>query len=140
MRDRRGVLVSIGLAVVLAITGCKPKTETAATAAAVPAEEIAALRTALTKGMQTVPMVDLTTEHVGRPCVVVARTPERSAPADAPPPLGMVRILGTTTIYRGQIHGVSSEGLQVHAAYPNSGKLKIISIPSADIQSIHVGK
>jgi hypothetical protein len=140
MCDRRGALAVIGLAVLLAVMGCKPKTKTAATAADVPAEDIAVLRAALTKGMQAVSIGDVTAEHVGRPCVVVARTPTKSAPADAPPPLGMVRILGSTTFYKGRIHGVSSEGLQVHAAYPTSGNLKILSIPSTDIQSIHVGK
>jgi hypothetical protein len=140
MVDRRDLIRMVGAVILFAVVGCKPKAQTTAPAGAAPSEEATALVKIMTQGMEAVSLAGLTQDHVGRSCVVVARTPEQTAPADAPPPLGMVRILGTTTLYRGQIHGVSPEGLQVHAAYPNSGRLKIISIPAASVQSIHIGK
>jgi hypothetical protein len=141
MNDWRGVFDVVAMVALLAVGGCKPKEQTTATpAAAVPAEEVMALRTALARGMQAISLAGLAPDHVGRSCVVVARTPEKAARPDAPPPLGMVRILGTTIIYKGQIHAISAEGIEVHAVYPNSGKLKIVAVPAADIQSIHLGK
>jgi hypothetical protein len=123
-----------------ALSGCNRKdVETAAPpeTQAANAAEVTALQTALTKGMTAVAFEGLTDAHVGRRCVIVSRTPGSDAPP--PPPLGMVRRLGATTVYTAEIHDVQAESLKIRAAYPTSGNVKIIEIPRADIQSIHVG-
>lgn len=141
MTNRREAIRMMVAAVLVAATGCKRREQAnAAPVAEAPAEEVQAVLAILARGMQAVPRTSLKAEQVSRSCVVVARTPQRAGPPDAPPPLGMVRILGGTTIYKGQIHAVSREAVEVHAPYPNSGRLKIVSIPATDIQSIHVGK
>ena len=48
--------------------------------------------------------------------------------------------MGEATIYAGEIPEVGPNGLKIRAAYPTSGKLKIIEIPRADIQAIRMGK
>lgn len=123
-----------------ALAGCNRKdTETAAPpeTQAVNAAEVTAMQTALTKGMTAIAFEGLTNAHVGRRCVIVSRTPDSDAPP--PPPLGMVRRLGATTIYAAELHDVLAESLKIRAAYPTSGNVKIIEIPRADIRSIHVG-
>jgi hypothetical protein len=91
--------------------------------------------------MHEVAFDSLTAAHIGRHCVVIARTPEERARADSsPPPLGMVRRLGGTTIYKGEIQNLSPDGLKICAPYPTSGQQKVIEIPRADIRSIYLAK
>lgn len=126
-------------AVLLAMSGCKPKeSETAQPRQAGgpgPAEIIAA-RDALTGGMQPISFDKLARTHVGKRCVVTARSVPLAPPA---PPLGMVRMMGSTTIYSGEVHEISPGSLRIRAAYPTSGNLKIIEIPREDIQAVHLG-
>ena len=91
--------------------------------------------------MEQVAFDSLVAGHVGRQCVVTARAADDGTGRDqAPPPLGMVRKLGTTAIYKGEIQEVSPDGLKIRAAYPTSGRYKIIEIARSDIQSIHVAR
>jgi len=124
---------------VLVLSGCKGKeTETDAPppSQAVNTAEVAAMQNALTKGMTPIAFTDLTNAHVGRRCVIVSPKPDSGDPP--PPPLGMVRRLGPTTIYAAEIHEVLPASVKIRATYPTSGNMKIIEIPRADIQSIHV--
>lgn len=107
--------------------------------APVSAEEIAAVRNALAKGMQPVAFAGLKSSHVGKECLVEVRTPEGGVPiAPPPPPPGMVRMVGQVTFYRGELDSVTPEGLTVRHAYPTSGNFKKLEIPRADIQSIYL--
>lgn len=133
------VLTILIAASLLALPGCKRKVDEAGaspTAAVHP--EAAATIQALTRGMQPLAVTSISkAQHVGRRCVVVARTPERRDPP--PPPLGMVRLLGPTIVYLAQIHDVAADSLDVKANYPNSAGVKIITVPKADIQSVYLG-
>ncbi len=131
------------LVALLVSASCKPKEE------AVPSQqvgtmspsEIAAVRDAMTRGMNEVAFESLGAAHIKKHCVVVARTPNQAARADSsPPPLGMVRRLGRTTIYKGEIQNLSSESLRICAPYPTSGQQKVIEIPRADIQAVYLAK
>jgi hypothetical protein len=122
--------------------GCKPK-DSEADAARQPSgpspEQIAATIEALTKGMRRTSLPNLNNQHIGKECVVVAATPDAGArPKGSPPPLGMVRRMGETTIYQAEIEDVSSDTLTIRAAYPSSGEYKIITISKGDIESIHL--
>jgi hypothetical protein len=123
----------------LAFVGCKRKAdETGASPSTIVHPDTAATIQALTRGMQPIAVASISKfQHVGRRCVVVARTPERRDPP--PPPLGMVRLLGPTIVYIAQIHDVSVDSLDVKASYPNSAGVKIIAVPKADIQSVYLG-
>jgi hypothetical protein len=137
VKFRRAVLLTV--LVVFALVGCKRKEDGAANSSPVRmvnAAEIAAVRNAMTQGMTAVTFDKLAEAHVGHRCVVTARTPDQADPP--PPPLGMVRIMGATTIYSAELHEVSPRGLKIRAAYPTSGNLKIIEIPRQDLQSIHI--
>ncbi len=132
-------LVFLAVLAALAMSGCKRKEAEAGPppAQTVSEAEIAAARNAMTQKMTAIAFGKLTAAHVGRRCVVTARTLEHADPP--PPPLGMVRRMGATTIYSAEVHEVLPGGLKIRAAYPTSGNLKITEIPKADIQSIHVG-
>jgi len=52
----------------------------------------------------------------------------------------MVRKLGQTAIYKGEIQEVSPDSLKIRAAYPTSGRYKTIEISRADIQSVYLAK
>ena len=134
----------LGVVIILAImTGCKPRgggSRQTGQAAEPAAAEVATIRDALTKGMQPAAFDSLSAGDVGRQCVVTARAGEGTGAEEAPPPLGMVRRLGQTVIYKGEIEEVSPDGLQIRAAYPTSGRYKSIEIPRSDIQSLHVAK
>jgi hypothetical protein len=134
---RIGAASLAGTLVLLALLGCgKKEREPAAPEAVGPgAAEIAAARDALTRGMQRVGVDKLTTAHVGRRCVVAARSALIPPP---PPPLGMVRIMGSTTFYMGQLSDISPEAVKIGAAYPTSGNRKYVDIARGDIQSIHL--
>jgi hypothetical protein len=124
-------------AIALAVFGCRKK-ETAATPQVVGpgAAEIAAARDALTRGMQPISFNKLDKTHIGRRCVVAARSVPIPPP---PPPLGMARIMGPTTIYMGELNDVLPDAVKIRAPYPSSGNYKYVEIPRADIESIHLG-
>ncbi len=124
-------------AILVAMSGCKKKESGPAPQAVEPAAmEIAKVRDALARGMQPVGFDKLTKTHVGKRCVVVARSTPLPPP---PPPLGMVRIMGSTTLYSGELNDVSPQGIKIRAAYPTSGNYKYVEIASGDIDSIHLG-
>ncbi len=130
------------LVALLALSGCGKKGDTGQNdtgPAAVGAEQIAAIRDSLTRGMQPVTFASVKSSDVGKQCLVEARTPEggvRIAPP--PPPLGMVQTVGQVTFYRGELDGVSPDGLTIRRAYPTAGNFKKVEIPKGDIQSIHL--
>jgi len=136
--DFRLSIASIaGVLILLSLLGCgKKESEPAVPQAVGPsAAEIAKVRDALARGMQPVSLDKLTKTHVGKRCVVAARTVPIPPP---PPPLGMVRIMGPTTLYMGELSDVSPEAIRIGATYPTSGNHKYIDIARVDIQSIHV--
>jgi len=124
---------------ILLLSGCQRKeteTEAPPQTQAVNTAEVTAMQNALAKGMTPLAFTALTTAHVGRRCVIVSSQPDSGDPP--PPPLGMVHRLGPTTIYAAEIHEVLPGGVKIRATYPTSGNMKIIEIPRADIQSIHI--
>jgi len=122
----------------LVATGCKKKsTTTNPGTTAISQDQIDAVRDTLTRGMQAIAFGSLKQSHTGKTCVVTARTTQLGPP---PPPLGMVRLLGQTTIYRGELDDVSSDSLTIRAAYPTAGRYKELEIAKEDIQSIHLAR
>jgi hypothetical protein len=126
----------------LLVASCKPGRERAGrpgqAGTASPAE-VAAVKEAMTHGMQEIAPDSLNPDHIGRQCVVVAQTSDERKHADsAPPPLGMVRRLGPLTAYKGEIADVSPSTLSIRAPYPTSGRYKNIEIARSDVQSIHL--
>ena len=143
VRARLYCLCVLLIAASLMLPGCKKKSAASgsgAGAATVGQDQIDAVRDAMTRDMQEVSFTSLTRTHIGRKCVVTARTIEDTTKLGPPPPLGMVRLMGQTTIYRGEIDDVSPGGLTVRAAYPTPGNFKKLKIAKEDIQSIHVAK
>jgi hypothetical protein len=142
-RKRRRTCVML-LIVMLPLSGCGKKSDTAQNGtgpAPVSAEQIAAVRNALAKGMQPVTFVNVKSSHVGKQCLIEARTPEggvRITPP--PPPLGMVQTVGQVTFYRGELDSISPDGLTLRKAYPTAGNFKKLEIPKGDIQSIHLAQ
>ncbi|HPC96354.1 MAG TPA: hypothetical protein PLU87_15515 [Sedimentisphaerales bacterium] len=131
------------LTLLLVWSGCAKKedgdAQKGAGPAPVSAEEIAAVRNALAKGLQPVGLANIKSSDVGRQCLVEVRTPEGGVQiAPPPPPPGMVRMVGQVTFYQGELDGVTPESLTVRKAYPTSGNFKKLEIPRADIQSIHL--
>ena len=128
----------------LTMASCKPRDDEnrqSRQASEPGAAEVAAVRDAMTRGMQEVASDSLAAVHIGRQCVVTARTADDDTSTDqAPPPLGMVRKLGQMTLYKGEIQEVSPDTLKIRAAYPTSGRYKTIEIPRSAIQSIHLAK
>jgi hypothetical protein len=139
----RGRCLSLAVAAALVLgASCKPGREKAGRSGqagtASPAE-IAAVKEAMTRGMQEIAPDSLNPDHIGRQCVVVAQTSDERKHADsAPPPLGMVRRLGPLTAYKGEIADVSPSTLSIRAPYPTSGRYKNIEIARSDVQSIHL--
>lgn len=128
----------------LAVSGCKEKDATTAPGleeATVSQANIDAARDSITRNMREVAFADLKKTHVGTTCVVTARTmDDRAQLGPPPPPLGMVRLLGQTTIYRGELDDISPDSLTIRAAYPTAGNYKRLKIPQQDIQSIHLAQ
>ena len=123
----------------LAGLGCKKKGTTTPPGTGISPERVDAAREAMTRGMERISFGSLTTGHVGKTCVVTARTMEdRSLLGPPPPPPGMVRLLGETTIYRGQLDAVAAGSLTIRAAYPTPDHYKRLEIAKEDIQSIHL--
>jgi len=128
----------------LAVSGCKERDTTTASdsgQATFSQADIDAARDMITRGMRKVAFGDLKTTPVGTKCVVTARTMEdRAQLGPPPPPPGMVRLLGQTTIYRGELDDISSDSLTIRAAYPTAGNYKRLKITQQDIQSIHLAQ
>ena len=132
-----------GTAIVVLLTvvsGCKPREEPAPSTSAVVSPDAAAAREALTRGMTEAAFTGLSRDNIGDSCVVVARTPEGARREPPPPPLGMVYLMGPTTVYKGEIHDISPESLDIGAVYPTSGNRKIIQIPRDDIESVYLDR
>ena len=130
--------------ILLGLLGCKREQneigESQPTAGPSPSQIAEAVET-ITKGMQTTPFASLRDTHIGQQCVVVTQSSNEDARMAPPPlPLGMVRRLGQTTIYKGELCGRSPDGLKIRAAYPTSGNYKTVEIARADIQSVHLAK
>jgi len=140
--DNRSLSLTVAILLVM-LAGCKPRSDSrpSGQTSEPGAVDVAAVRDALAKGMQQTTFDSLAAVDVGRQCVVTARAVAEGTGADqAPPPLGMVRKLGQTGIYKGEIQEVSPDSLKIRAAYPTSGRYKTIEIPRSDIQSLHVAK
>ncbi len=141
--DSRSLCLVVAI-ILVTIAGCKPRSDAGRQSAQTSepsAAEVATIRDALTQGMQQTAFGSLSAADVGRQCVVTARaTAEGTGANGSPPPLGMVRRLGQTVIYRGEIQEASPDSLKIRAAYPTSGRYKTIEIPRSDIQSLHVAK
>ncbi|MEN6577022.1 MAG: hypothetical protein ABFD90_11820 [Phycisphaerales bacterium] len=136
---RHFCVVFLVVAPLLALVGCAPKeTEANSYSSVSNAPDITPVIGALTKGTRPIGVTKVfKPQHIGRRCVIVARTPERRDPP--PPPMGMVRLMGPTIIYTAEIHDVSADTLDIKADYPSSGNAKIITVPKADIQSLYLG-
>ncbi len=123
----------------LGVSGCKKK-EATPEATTVSQAQIDSVRDAMTRDMQATAFSSLKKAHVGKKCVVTARTMEDKAQlGPPPPPFGMVRLLGSTTLYQGELNDVSSDSLTIRAAYPSPNHYKNLEIARDDIQSIHLG-
>lgn len=142
MKSRYSRICVMFLVGLLVLSGCRKKGDTGRSdtgPASVSAEQIAAIRDSLARGMQSVTLANVKSSDVGKPCLIEVRTPEggvRIAPP--PPPLGMVQMVGQVTFYRGELDGVSPDGLTVRRAYPTAGNFKKVEIPKGDIRSIHL--
>jgi len=132
-------MVFLTVAPLFVLPGCSRKeAETSSYPSGSNPPETAPVVAALTKGMRSIAVTKVSkSQHIGRPCVIVAKTPERRDPP--PPPMGMVRLMGPTIIYTAQIHDVSADTLEIKADYPNSDNAKIITVPKVDIQSLYLG-
>jgi hypothetical protein len=141
--DSRSLCLTIAI-IVVTTAGCKPRSDggrQSGQTSEPSAADVTAVRDALTRGMQQTTFGSLAAANVGRQCVVTARAPAEGTGADqGPPPLGMVRKLGQTVIYKGEIQEVSPDALKIRAAYPTAGRYKTIEIPRPYIQSLHVAK
>jgi hypothetical protein len=144
MSVRYPLLCVVAAAVLVAVTGCKPHRENpgpSGPAGTASPAEIAAVKEAMTRGMQEIVPDSLNAGHIGRQCVVVAQTSDQRNRADsAPPPLGMVRRFGPVTAYKGEISDVSPGNLTIRAPYPTSGRYKTIEVARSDVQSIHLAQ
>ena len=126
------------------VASCKPRNDESRQPQQAPGlgpAEIAAVRDTMTRGMQEVAFDSLAAAHVGKQCVVTARQAGDGAGGDhAPPPLGMVRKLGQTTLYKGELQELSPDRLKIRAPYPTSGRYKTIEVPRSDIESIYLAQ
>ncbi len=121
----------------LAGYGCKDKNTDRSHGGGTPAPaEVKAYFDAVSKGMKTIPVDRISGTMVGKGCAIMAATPQRRVPP--PPPLGMMRIMGSTTVYRGTCAEAGADAVTVEVAYPTSGKSKRITVPVPDIQMIAV--
>lgn len=135
--------ISVAFVVVLlAVSGCGKRdngTEQTSGPAPVSAEELAAVKKAMTRGMQAIGFANLKPVHVGKGCVVETRTPDGGLQIKPPPPPpGMVHAAGQVTFYRGELDSITSESLTIRKGYPTPGNFKEIEIPKGDIRSIYL--
>jgi len=128
----------------LVLSGCEKKggdNGPGSGEATVSQDRIDAVRDAMTRDMQPVPFASLHETHLGRQCVVTARTmTDTTKLGPPPPPPGMVHLMGQTTIYRGELDEISASSLTLRAAYPTPGNFKTLEIAKEDILSIHLAK
>jgi hypothetical protein len=122
--------------------GCKDDAGAGSgTAATIDIAEVEVVRDAMARGMRATTVDKLTARHVGKKCVVMADLPDGGyQPEPPPPPLGFIRLFGSTAIvYNGELDAVESDSITVRSAYP-SGSYKRFAIPRSDVQSIHLGE
>ena len=121
----------------LAGVGCKDKNVDRSQGAGTPdPAAVKAYFDAVSKGMKTIPVDRISATMVGKGCAIMAATPQDRLPP--PPPLGMMHIMGPTTVYQGTCAEVGADAVTVEVAYPASGKSKKIVVPVPDIQMIAV--
>ena len=113
--------------ILVTIAGCKPRRNAGRQSGQTSepsAAEVTTIRDALTHGMQQTAFDSLAAADVGRQCVVTARVSEGTGTDQAPPPLGMVRRLGQTVIYKGEIQEVSPDALKILRRLPDLGPVQ----------------
>jgi hypothetical protein len=84
-------------------------------------------------------ITDLTIKDIGRPIVVVAKTPTQvlDVSVGSPQPPGLITTKGDTTVYRGQLSQIIEGGIMVRAPFPQTpDTFKAVGIMAKDIQSI----
>ncbi len=128
------------VAACLGVSGCKKK-GAVTEPVTVDQSQIDAARDAATRDMQKVAVSGLKKSHMGKKCVVTAYTMEdKSQLGPPPPPFGMVRLLGDTTLYQGELVDIAPGTLTIQAPYPTAGRVKEIEIDKEDIQSVHLAR
>lgn len=138
MLKKFGCISLVFLVAFLGGAGCKYKNTDRSNGRATSAPaEVKAYFDALSKGMKTIPVDRISETMVGKGCAIMAATPQGHVPPPPPPP-GMMRIMGSTTVYRGTCAEAGADGVTVEVAYPTSGKSKQITVPVQDIQMIAV--
>jgi len=124
----------------LGVSGCEKK-EATPEATRISQAQIDGARDAMTRDMQKVAVNGLKKSHTGKQCVVTARTMEdKSQLGPPPPPIGMVRLLGDTTLYQGELVDIAPGTLTIQAPYPTAGRVKEIEINKEDIHSVHLAR
>jgi hypothetical protein len=87
--------------------------------------------------LQTVVIMDLTINDIGRPIVVVAKTPTMVVGSGSPPPPGLITTKGDTTVYKGQLSQIVEGGIMVRAPFPETpDTFKAVGIMAKNIKSI----
>ena len=82
-------------------------------------------------------VTDLTTNDIGRPIIVVAKTPTEVVHVGSPPPQGLIITKGDVTAYRGQLSQIVEGGIIIRAPFPhNPDVYKSVGIMAKDIRSI----
>jgi hypothetical protein len=82
-------------------------------------------------------ITDLTINDIGRPIVVVAKTPIEVVHIGSPPPPGLITTKGDFTVYTGQLSQIVEGGIRIRAPFPqNPDAYKSVGIMAKDIQSI----
>jgi hypothetical protein len=82
-------------------------------------------------------ITDLTINDIGRPIVVVAKTPIEAVHVGSPPPPGLITTKGDFTVYTGQLSQIVEGGIRIRAPFPqNPDAYKSVGIMAKDIQSI----
>jgi len=86
---------------------------------------------------RAVVITDLTINDIGRPIVVVAKTPTKVVHIGSPPPQGLMTTKGDITVYRGQLSQIVEGGIRIRAPFPhNPDAYKSVGITAKDIRSI----
>ena len=86
---------------------------------------------------QGIVITDLTINDIGRPIVVVAKTPTEVVGVGSPPPPGLITTKGGTTVYKGQLSRIVEGGIMVRAPFPQTpDTFKAVGIMAENIRSI----
>ncbi len=137
MLKRCGCISLLLLWAFLAGVGCKDKNIDRSNGVGTPTPAaVKAYFDSVSKGMKTIPVDRISEAMVGKQCAIMAATPQDRTPP--PPPIGMMRIMGPTTVYRGTCAEAGADAVIVEVAYSTSGKSKRITVPVQDIQMIAV--